>query len=268
MSSLLMSSDMKRGSHAGLKYSCEVCGCSFARLKSLKEHEQGKQHEMNLKAVPLIISSCAASFKIAEGVLTKEEIKRCIASSYRGDETLPNDGVELITESQIVAAWNWLDLKTFPSIDAASPVTYADLSHVSKARFFKYLSELIPQIFGIPETFALINSRPFEKQKVFDVFVCGELFKLIEDLVVAIGRVQSCRKIIILSCLEGLLPFLLKCRFPKIEIVIQGNSLEQSTGSWISTFCEVIDAANVVAGKTSLTLRLWSFVDGVRTTKS
>eukprot|EP00960_Hanusia_phi_P066190 766334-Hanusia_phi.AAC.5 len=101
VSSLAMSSEVKKGHTAALKYSCEICGCSFARLKSLKEHEQGKQHEMNLKAIPLIVSSCIASMRIAEGTLAKAELRQCIASSYRGEERQAGSIRDTIPQSQV-----------------------------------------------------------------------------------------------------------------------------------------------------------------------
>eukprot|EP00960_Hanusia_phi_P066189 766334-Hanusia_phi.AAC.4 len=115
---------------------------------------------------------------------------------------------------------------------------FADLSGVSKARFLKYLSELIPQLFGFPETFALLNARLSQKQEIAGLFVCAEQYKLIEDLVVAIGR-YSDLDIFIIFIVTTQRKHLPKDR----RIVINGTSIQESCNYWISTFCEVIDSA-------------------------
>lgn len=136
---------------AKLKYRCELCNCAFERKKNYEQHMAGQQHRSNVAAVNI----------------TWERFITC-ASKWGDNPQVSNDGQnftlhgESVSMEEVVQAWSMEELERFPMrATCLSPRTFfADLPLLSKARLWKYVSELMPcELFIPPPLFAFLPSH-------------------------------------------------------------------------------------------------------------
>lgn len=216
---------------AKLKYRCELCNCAFERKKNYEQHMAGQQHRSNVAAVNI----------------TWERFITC-ASKWGDNPQVSNDGQnftlhgESVSMEEVVQAWSMEELERFPMrATCLSPRTFfADLPLLSKARLWKYVSELMPY-YGeeIPSIFFAVACGSGRAFRVKEVVEACESFKLLEAFLLSTRRLRpALSSLLDAACGHGLVGMLLAYRFPSLSVLALDLEPRSAMHAWRAAFEE------------------------------